>query len=514
MPAPDDLNRRELLKRASVAALAASALPAPAGASQPAPAATRPPGGAPPGRLNQSVCRWCFDQIPLRDFCQAVAGMGLKAIDLLLPEEWPIAAEYGLTCSMGSGMGGPITKGLNDPANHEAIVSGLTAGIPKARAAGVPNVITFFGNRRGMGDAEAIRNCVTALNRVKGIAEDHGVTVCIELLNSKVDHKDYQGDHTAFGVAVCSEVNSPRVKLLYDIYHMQVSEGDVIRTIRENQQWIAHYHTAGVPGRHEIDDFQELNYRAIARAIAGTGFTGWFAHEFIPVREPLASLREAVALIDGADRPEKAASGGAAAAGRAYDFRPLFDGTSLAGWRSLTGEAPPAGWVARDGVLFREGPGGDLVTNAEFGNFELRLEWRISPGGNSGIMYRVGQGGKQTYETGPEMQVLDNSKHPDGKVSLTSAGACYGLYAPVRDATRPAGEWNEVAIIVRGPHVEHWLNGVRVVHYELWSPDWEARVKASKFASWPGYGRAKKGHIALQDHDDPVWYRNIRIRDL
>ena len=159
-------------------------------------------------------------------------------------------------------------------------------------------MITFFGNRRGTSDKDAIANCVTALNRVKGVAEDNGVTICIELLNSKVNHKDYQGDRTAFGVEVVSAVNSPRVKLLYDIYHMQIMEGDVIRTIRDNQQWIAHYHTGGVPGRNEIDDSQELNYPAIVRAIADTGFSGYIAHEFIPKRDPLTSLREAVALCE------------------------------------------------------------------------------------------------------------------------------------------------------------------------------------------------------------------------
>ena len=249
------------------------------------------------GRLKQSVCRWCYRDIPLPDLCRGVAEMGLTAMDLLTPEEWPVAKEFGLTCSMGSGLGGPIEHGLNDPANHEKIVSGLTAGIPLAAKAGVPNVITFFGNRRGRSDEDAIANCVTALNRVKRVAEDHGVTVCIELLNSKVNHKDYQGDRTAFGVAVVSRVNSPRVKLLYDIYHMQIMEGDVIRTIRDNQQWIGHYHTGGVPGRNEIDTTQELFYPAITRAIADTGFTGYLAHEFIPKRTPpLASLREAVTL--------------------------------------------------------------------------------------------------------------------------------------------------------------------------------------------------------------------------
>jgi hydroxypyruvate isomerase len=281
--------RRELMTRSSMAALATT-IASPAPAQQKSAVQNR--------RLKQSVCRWCYRDIPLRDFCRSVTAMGLSAIDLLTPEEWPVAEEFGLTCSMGAGMGGPIENGLNDPANHESIVQGLTAGIPRAAKARVPNVITFFGNRRGLTDSEGIKNCVTALNRVKGIAEDHGVTICVELLNSKVNHKDYHGDRTLFGVAVMSEVNSPRVKLLYDIYHMQIMEGDVIRTLRDHQQWIAHYHTAGVPGRNEIDSSQELNYPAIARAIVETGFTGYFAHEFVPKRVPLESLREAVLLCD------------------------------------------------------------------------------------------------------------------------------------------------------------------------------------------------------------------------
>jgi hydroxypyruvate isomerase len=251
------------------------------------------------GRFTQSVCRWPFAKMPLRDFCQSVAGMGLTAIDLLTPDEWPIAREFGLTCSMGSGLGGTIVDGLNDPANHDAIVRGLTDGIPRAAAAGVPSVITFFGNRRGRPDADAIANSVAALKRVAPVAERHGVTVCIELLNSKVNHPDYQGDRTAYGVEVVRRVDSPRVKLLYDIYHMQIMEGDVIRTIRDNAPWIAHYHTAGVPGRHEIDDTQELHYPAIFRAIRETGFRGYLAHEFVPVRDPLTSLREAVVLGNG-----------------------------------------------------------------------------------------------------------------------------------------------------------------------------------------------------------------------
>ena len=282
----DTISRRRLLSQAAAVSLGGAAA-----------AAASPQAGAPSGgRLKQSVCRWCYAKIPLRDFCQSVAGMGLTAIDLLTPEEWPVAREFGLTCSMGSGLGGPIEHGINDPANHETIVRSLQEGIPRAARAGVPNVITFFGNRRGRSDAEAIANCVAALDRVKAVAEDQGITICIELLNSKVNHKDYQGDRTPFGVAVVSAVNSPRVKLLYDIYHMQIMEGDVIRTIRDHQQWIAHYHTGGVPGRNEIDVTQELYYPAIARAIAETGFTGYFAHEFVPLRDPLTSLRSAVDL--------------------------------------------------------------------------------------------------------------------------------------------------------------------------------------------------------------------------
>ena len=193
---------------------------------------------------------------------------------------------------------GSIPDGLNDPRNHDAIVNGLIAALPRAKKAGVPNLIAFFGNRKGMSDADAIKNCVIGLNRVKQAAEEHGVNVCVELLNSKVDHKDYQGDRTSFGVEVVRQVDSPRVRLLYDIYHMQIMEGDVIRTIREQQQWIAHYHTGGVPGRHELDDTQELNWGAVARAIAETGFTGYVAHEFVPTRDPLTSLREAVTLCD------------------------------------------------------------------------------------------------------------------------------------------------------------------------------------------------------------------------
>jgi hydroxypyruvate isomerase len=282
------ISRREMLAAGSLAALAAKGWAAAPGARI-----------VSKGRLKQSACRWCYRDIPLPDLAKAVAEMGLTALDLVDEKDWPVLADHGLVCSMGwKTSSGSIPDGLNDPRNHDAIVNGLIAALPRAKKAGVPNLIAFFGNRKGMSDADAIKSCVIGLNRVKQAAEEHGINVCVELLNSKVDHKDYQGDRTSFGVEVVRQVESPRVRLLYDIYHMQIMEGDVIRTIREQHQWIAHYHTGGVPGRHELDDTQELNWGAVARAIAETGFTGYVAHEFVPTRDPLTSLREAVALCD------------------------------------------------------------------------------------------------------------------------------------------------------------------------------------------------------------------------
>jgi hypothetical protein len=223
----------------------------------------------------------------------------------------------------------------------------------------------------------------------------------------------------------------------------------------------------------------------------------------------LAVLAFAAVAVTGLAMENPAVQGARAAAD---GWKPLFDGRSLQGWRAFKSDAPPTGWTARDGVLAREGAGGDIMTSGQFGDFELRLQWRLARGGNSGIFFHVIGEGREVWESGPEMQVLDNAAHVDGKNPLTSAGSNYGLHAPLRDATRPIGEWNDVALIVKDGHVEHWLNGVKVVEYELWSPDWEARVKASKFSTLPAYGRARRGHIALQDHGDPVWYRDIRIR--
>jgi hydroxypyruvate isomerase len=286
------LSRRQALVRGSAAALGAATWGVPLFAGGQTGKIVRS------GRLKQSVSRWCYQSIPLSDLCRAVAAMGLTAIDLLEEPDWAIVRQHGLVCSMGYAGGGSIPDGLNVKANHDAIVRNFERTIPSAARSGVPNVITFFGNRRGMSDAEAIASCIEGLSRVKRVAEDHGVTVCVELLNSKVNHKDYQGDRTAFGVEIVKAVDSPRVKLLYDIYHMQIMEGDLIATIGKYAPYIAHYHTGGVPGRHELDDAQEVNWRGVCQAIVATGFTGYLAHEFVPTRDPLTSLREAVALCD------------------------------------------------------------------------------------------------------------------------------------------------------------------------------------------------------------------------
>ena len=285
------ITRREALAAGAMAALSALAPRIAAGQAAGGKAVRK-------GRLKQSVSRWCYKGIPDREFYKAVADMGLPAVDLLGPDQWEVVREFGLICSLGWQVGGTIPEGLNNPANHDGIVKGLTAALPTAAKFKVPNLITFFGNRKGMSDADATRNCIAGLNRIKGPAEDAGVTVVVELLNSKVDHKDYQGDRSAFGLEIVKAVNSPRVKLLYDIYHMQIMEGDVIRTIRQDKDWIAHYHTGGVPGRHELDATQELQWRSVCTAIAETGYTGYVAHEFVPTRDPLTSLREAVELCD------------------------------------------------------------------------------------------------------------------------------------------------------------------------------------------------------------------------
>jgi hydroxypyruvate isomerase len=254
-------------------------------------------GAASASRLKQSVSRWCYGRIPLDDLCEAAKSIGYKSVELLDEADWPVPKKHGLECAMANGFG-KIPVGFNRPDNHDKLVADAEVMIPKAAAAGVPNIVVFSGNRAGLSDGEGIANCIAGLERVTPTAERHGVTLCLEMLNSKVDHKDYQADHTAWGVQVVQGVGSPRLKLLYDIYHMQIMEGDVIATIRANFQHIAHFHTGGVPGRAEIDETQELNYRRVMQAIADLGYTGFVGQEFVPKRDPLTSLKQAYEICD------------------------------------------------------------------------------------------------------------------------------------------------------------------------------------------------------------------------
>jgi len=286
----DKLSRRTILKGA-LSGVAVASVPVTSWSQQTPPVQRK-------GRIKQSVSRWCYKEIPLDQLCAYAAQIGCKGMDLLNPEEYEVPKRYGLVCSMAYAGGGELTNALNRPENHAKIEEGFRKNIPLAAKAGVPNVITFSGNRNGMSDEEGAKNTIAGLNRVKKIAEDNGVVICLELLNSKVNHKDYMCDHTAWGVQVVQAVNSPHVKLLYDIYHMQIMEGDLVATIQANIQWLAHFHTGGVPGRHELDGTQEVQWDGVMRGIAATNFNGYVAHEFVPTRDPLTSLRQAVDLCD------------------------------------------------------------------------------------------------------------------------------------------------------------------------------------------------------------------------
>ncbi len=249
------------------------------------------------GRLNHSVCQWCFGSMPLDELCKNVAAMGYKSVELLGPEHWETLKKHGLTCAVGGLVkSNPIHSGFNRIENHDAIIKELEVRLVQCRDSGIPNQIVMSGNRNGMDDLEGLKNCAKGLKRITPLAEKLGVTVVMELLNSKRDHKDYMCDHTSWGVGLVKEVGSPRFKLLYDIYHMQIMEGDVIATITENYDSIAHFHTAGVPGRREIDEKQELNYVAICKTLADKGYSGYFAQEFIPARDPMGSLKQAIEI--------------------------------------------------------------------------------------------------------------------------------------------------------------------------------------------------------------------------
>ncbi|HVZ63363.1 MAG TPA: TIM barrel protein [Lacunisphaera sp.] len=292
------ISRREALSQlAAGAALLATATSTRAEDNQHSPAGS--------GRVNQSVCQWCYSKIPLDELAAAAAGMGLKSVELIGPADFATVRKHGLICAMvsnpttkaGSVTVGGIPKAWNRLEYHDALVPAYESHLRATAEAGYPNLICFSGNRDGMPDEQGLDNCAVGLKRILPLAEKLGVNVCMELLNSKVNHKDYMCDHTAWGVELVKRVGSERFKLLYDIYHMQIMEGDVIATIRANHQHIAHYHTGGVPGRGEIDETQELFYPAIMRAILDTGYTGYVAQEFVPKRpDALASLRQGVQI--------------------------------------------------------------------------------------------------------------------------------------------------------------------------------------------------------------------------
>jgi hydroxypyruvate isomerase len=277
------MNRRDLLCSIGAGAVAVSSLSA-----DESPKAK--------GRIKQSVCRWCYGSIPLEKLAESAKKMGYQSVELLNAEEYKVIKPHGLTCAMMSCKS--IADGLNREKNHDRIVEELTRNIDFAAAEGIPNVICMSGNRGGLDDEEGLEMCAKGLKRVLGHAEKCKVTICMEGLNSKVDHKDYMYDKTEWGVKLCKKLGSDRFKLLYDIYHMQIMEGDVIRTIQNHKDYIAHYHTGGNPGRHEIDETQELNYPAIVRAIIATGYKGFLGQEFIPTRDKLESLAQGFRICD------------------------------------------------------------------------------------------------------------------------------------------------------------------------------------------------------------------------
>jgi len=261
------------------------------------------------GNIHHSVSAWCYNglfngskdkpaKMTFEDYCRECAKLGLESVELLGPDQWPAVKKAGLTCAMCNGPDN-IPYGWNRIDHHDVLLPKFEKAIPQVAQAGYPNIITFSGNRKGMSNEEGLENCVKGLKRLVPIAEKNKVTVIMELLNSKRDHKDYMCDHTAWGVEGCKRVGSERLKLLYDIYHMQIMEGDMIATIRENHQYIGHYHTGGVPGRNEIDDTQEIYYPAVMKAIVATGYKGYVGQEFVPKRpDAMASLKQSIVICD------------------------------------------------------------------------------------------------------------------------------------------------------------------------------------------------------------------------
>jgi hydroxypyruvate isomerase len=292
--------KTKLSRRSALSKITAGAAVASVSASLSERLAAADAGSGLKGRVNHSVCNWCYEKkVPLEDLCRAGKQMGLQSVELLTTKDFPTLKKHDLICAMVSGVPGGITKGFNRLEHHDKIVAFYEETAPIVAQAGFKNIICFSGNREGMSDDQGLENCAIGLKRIVPICEKHKVVAAMELLNSKVDHKDYMCDHTNWGVELVKRIDSEHFKLLYDIYHMQIMEGDVIRTIRENHQFIAHYHTGGVPGRHEIDDTQELYYPAVMKAIVESGFKGHVAQEFIPARaDVLASLKQGVQICD------------------------------------------------------------------------------------------------------------------------------------------------------------------------------------------------------------------------
>ena len=293
-----DSQRRDLLKKMGVAALAAMT-PSLKMMAQNTAEATKILNGT----INHSVCSWTYNHLSLAELCDLALSLGIKAIDLVAPKDWSILKDKGLHCSMCYTAGKiSLTEGWNNKANHPWLIKDYKEAIPLVKNGGYQNLICFSGNRNEMSDEEGLENMREGIQKILPLAEQSGVTLHLELFNSKIDHKGYMADRSAWGIELCKRLGSSNFKLLYDIYHMQISEGDIIRTIQDHHEYFGHYHTAGVPGRHEIDETQELNYRAIMQAIASTGYTGYVAQEFIPsgkgAKEKAEALQKAISICD------------------------------------------------------------------------------------------------------------------------------------------------------------------------------------------------------------------------
>ena len=287
------ISRRSALRAVAGSAVvlgASSALNPLRAADEPAPAKLK-------GHIHHSVSMWCYGKMSLDDMCKACVRLGIESVELLGAKDWPTVKKNGLTCAMCNGPDG-IEYGWNRLDHHDNLVTKFEKAIPEVAEFGYPNIITFSGVRKGMSDEQGLENCVTGLKRIMAVAEKNKVNVVLELLNSKVNHKDYMADHSVWGVELCKRVGSERLKLLFDIYHMQIMEGDLIRSIKENGKYFGHYHTGGNPGRNEIDEAQEIYYPAVMRAIVATGYKGFVGQEFIPTRSPLKSLEEAIHICD------------------------------------------------------------------------------------------------------------------------------------------------------------------------------------------------------------------------